>query len=130
MEKADELFEKYAKELELDTQVDVTNLRDKLESLAHNRSKWMYRWRQCEKNLYRLKSAENEYIEQSVNSSPIELSKAKISKKVETDPNYKKLVDEIHDYETLIAYLEENNKILKDMGYSMTNLVELLKFEG
>jgi hypothetical protein len=90
----------------------------------------MYRCRQCQKNLYTLKAAKNEYIEQSVSASPIELSKAKVSKKVENDPNYKKLVEEIYDYETLISYLEENNKILKDMGYSMTNLVELLKFEG
>lgn len=130
MEKADDLFEKYSKELEADTHVDVTTLRDKLESLANTRSKWIFRLRQCEKNRHKLECVKRDFIADQIKGNPIELSKAKVSKNVESDSRYKSLIDEINDYDTLIKYLEDGCKILKDMGYLMTNLVELIKFEG
>ena len=130
MEKADDLFEKYSKELEIDTQVDVTNLMDKQYSLPHVRNKWLYRLRGCQKNYHRLVDAKNEFISKQIADTPVQLSSAKISKKVESDPNYKKLVEEIRDYESLIAYLDANiNKNLNSMGFDIKNIIELMKLE-
>lgn len=129
METADELFEKYSKELDVDTHVDITNLTDKMYSLPNIRNKWLMRLRQCEKNYHALEKAKNEIVEQHIGNSPVELSKVKITKKVENDPNYKKLEKELHDYTTLISYLESTNKNLIDMGYIMKNLVEMIKLE-
>ncbi len=130
MDKADELFERFSKELEIDTQVDSTNVLEKQFKLPNIRHKWMYRLRQCQKNLFTLEKARDTFIDQSIQNSAIELSKVKVSRKVEADPKYKQITEEINDYQTLIHYLDQNiNRNLTSMGYDIKNIVELMKME-
>lgn len=131
MEKADDLFEKFSRELEMDTQLDATNVLDKQYSLPNIRHKWMYRLRQCQRTMFKLVDAKNEYIEKAIQNTPIQLSKAKINRSIESDEKYKQLLEEIHSYESLIQYLDINiNKNLTSMGFDIKNIVELLKMES
>lgn len=130
MEKGEDLARKYAAEMEIDTDIDIINLKDKQFSSPRVKHKWLYRLMQAKRNLYTLMDAKEQIMNQRLSDNPLGLSKKVIATKVESDADIRMLSKEIREYEILVDYLDASvNKILGQMGFDFKNLVELIKME-
>lgn len=126
-----ELLEEYAKEIEADTQIDITNVMEKQFSSPNVKHKWLYRLMKTKKDLLILGDARDNYISESMErDNPLQLSKAAVTSKMGSNPDYRKLQMKIKDQELLVEYLEMSvNKIFSQIGFDFKNLVELMKME-
>ena len=126
-----ELLEAYAKEIESDTQIDVTNVMEKQFSSPNVKHKWLYRLMKTKKDLLTLGDARDNFIAESMErDNPLQLSKAAITSRMGTNQDYRKLQLKIKDQELLVEYLEMSvNKIFSQIGFDFKNLVELMKME-
>jgi hypothetical protein len=130
MENGADLAAKYAAEMEIDTDIDAINLKDKQYSSPRVKHKWLYRLMQCKRNLYTLMDAKEQLVNQKLADNPLNLSKKTLSTKAESDSDIRMLSKEIREYELLVDYLDASvNKILSQMGFDFKNLVELIKME-
>lgn len=126
-----ELLEEYAKEIESDTQIDVTNVMEKQFSSPNVKHKWLYRLMKTKKDLLTMGDARDNYIHETMErDNPLQLSKAAITSRLGSNQDYRKLQLKIKDQELLVEYLELNvNKIFSQIGFDFKNLVELMKME-
>jgi hypothetical protein len=126
-----DLLEKYSKEIEMDTNIDVTNLLEKQLSSPNVKHKWLFRLMKAKKHLIDLVELKDNFVNNVMSKdNPLRLSKAVISNKLETQGDYKELQKRIKEQEILVEYLDSSvNKIFSQMGFDFRNLVELLKME-
>jgi len=131
MKNALELLDEYAKEMDMDTQIDSTNIMEKQLSSPNVKHKWLYRHMKSKKILIDLVEQKEGFINNTLhNNNPLHLSKAVVAAKAGNDPTYKELQRAIKDQELLVEYLDTNiGKILSQMGFDFRNLVELMKME-
>jgi hypothetical protein len=131
MKTALELLEEYAKEMDMDTQIDSVNIMEKQLSSPNVKHKWLYRLIKSKKILIDLVEQKEGFINNTLNNNnPLHLSKAVVAAKAGNDPTYKELQRSIKDQELLVEYLDTNiGKILSQMGFDFRNLVELMKME-
>lgn len=126
-----DLLEKYSKEIEMDTSIDVTNIMEKQLSCPNVKHKWLFRLMKAKKHLIDLVDLKDNFVNNVMNrDNPLKLSKAVISNKLETQGDYKELQKKIREQELLVEYLDSSvNKIFSQMGFDFRNLVELIKME-
>jgi hypothetical protein len=126
-----DLLEKYSKEIEMDTNIDVTNILEKQLSCPNVKHKWLFRLMKAKKHLIDLVELKDNFVNNVMSKdNPLKLSKAVISNKLETQGDYKELQKRIKEQEILVEYLDSSvNKIFSQMGFDFRNLVELLKME-
>ncbi len=124
-------IDEYAKEIEMDTSIDRTNVLEKQFSSPNTKHKWLFRLIKAKKILVDLVEDKNSYIQNKiVKDNPLNLSKSVIANKAETQIEYKALQKSIRDQELLVEYLESSvNKIFSQMGFDFKNLVDLIKIE-
>jgi hypothetical protein len=125
-----DLIDQYAKEIEMDTNIDRLNVMDKQLSSPNIKHKWLFRVIKVKRNLLRLQEAKEMMILQEMESNTLRLSKAIIMSRVESNVEAKKLTRQIKEHELLIEYLDRAvDKIFSQMGFDFRNLVELIKLE-
>lgn len=125
-----DLIDQYAKEIEMDTNIDRLNVMDKQLSSPNIKHKWLFRVIKVKRNLLRLQEAKEMMILQEMESNTLRLSKAIIMSRVESNAEAKKLTRQIKEHELLIEYLDRAvDKIFSQMGFDFRNLVELIKLE-
>jgi len=126
-----DLLEKYSKEIEMDTSIDVTNIMEKQLSCPNVKHKWLFRLMKAKKHLIDLVELKDNFVNNIMNKdNPLKLSKAVIANKLETQGDYKELQKRIKEQEILVEYLDSSvNKIFSQMGFDFKNLVELMKME-
>lgn len=124
-----ELTEKYARELEIDTQVDATNLMEKQYSAPNVRHKWLYRRTQAKQYLLKLFDAKDNLLEKKMNANVLPVSVAALKKKAEGDTDIRQINRQIQDQEILVEYLDDAVKQLNQIGFDFRNLVEMMKME-
>ena len=126
-----ELLEEYSREIEMDTQIDVTNIMDKQLSSPNTKHKWLYRLMKAKRELIGMIEKKDNIIHNVVQKdNPMGLSKAVVVNKLESQMAYKDLQKKIKEYEILVEYLDSSvNKIFSQMGFDFRNLVELMKME-
>jgi cell division protein FtsL len=126
-----ELMDDYSKEIEIDTQIDVTNIMDKQLSSPNMKHKWLYRMIKTKKHLLDLIEMKDAFINTALNKdNPLRLSKAIVANKLETQGDFKNLQKMIKEQELLVEFLDSSvNKIFSQMGFDFRNLVELMKME-
>jgi len=126
-------FEKYEKELEVDTSLSRFDLLDKQMRLPATKHKWIARLINHKQNLNRLKLAKDlakeQVIEKLRDDADVIMSQAAIDKLSEKDNTIAKITKRIQDEELLILYLEKVEVMFKSLSYDVTNMVDLIKLE-
>lgn len=127
-----ELLEKYAKEAEIDTQIDAVNVLEKQFSAPNVAHKWNYRWIQAGKKLIELRQKRDSMVNDALeNDNPAKLNKAIIKAKVENSKEMKELQKDIAEYELLEKYLDRCLMHIfgSSSGFTYKNIIDLLKRE-
>jgi len=126
-----QLLEEYSKEIEIDTQIDITNIMDKQFSSPNVKHKWLYRLTKSKKDLFDLIDAKDDYINGIMDKdNPLNLSKAVLSNKAERNKDFKSIKKKIKEQELLVEFLDSAvNKIFTQIGFDFKNIVELMKME-
>ena len=124
-------IDEYAKEIEMDTSIDVTNIMEKQLSCPNTKHKWLFKLIKAKKNLIDLVEAKDFYIQNKLaKDNPLNLSKSVIANKAESQMEFRALQKSIKEQELLVEYLDSSvNKIFSQMGFDFKNLVDLMKME-
>src|SRR6478752_471850 len=101
-----ELINQYAKEIELDTHIDILNLRDKQFSSPNTKHKWLFKLTMEKKKLIELVDKKEQLIQQKFKDCPVNLSKAAMKAKGDKDSDIIDLSKDILKQELLVEYLD------------------------
>ena len=125
------LMHEYSKKIDMDTQIDATNIFEKQLLAPNLKHQWLYKLVQCKRTLIELIEKRDDIINGLVNNNPMGInSKASVKFNAERSPDVIKLNKKIREQELLVDYLDGAvNKIFSQMGFDFKNLVELLKLE-
>lgn len=126
------MVDKYAKELEIDTELTLLNLRDRQLSQPNIRHKWLYRLMQHKRKVSELNSQLFDLVEKHSNEE-MKLSKIsmpKLKMKIDKESDVLSIKKQIQEQKEIIEYLDGVQSILSSMSFDMKNLVELLKLES
>lgn len=123
-------IEQYARELDIDTQVDVTNVMEKQMSAPNVRHKWLYRLTQAKQGLLQLVTQKEALLEQKMQGNPLPVSAPVLKRKAESDADIRKLNLAIQQQELLVGHLNDAVKQIQQMSFDFKNLVELMKMEN
>lgn len=130
MENPLDLIEKYAKEIESDTQIDISNIMEKQLSAPNVKHKWLYRLTQTKRQLFKLLELKEDMLTKELSGNVLNLPKASIARKLDNNADMIKINRLIREQELLIEYLDNNvNKVFSQMGFDFRNIVELMKME-
>ena len=129
MEPYDQI-EQYAKDLDIDTQVDVTNVLEKQMSAPNVRHKWLYKLVQSKQALLRLLDQKEALMQQKMQGNVLPVSAPALKRKAEGDSDIRSLNNKIHQQELLVEYLDGAVKQINQIGFDFKNLVELMKMEN
>jgi hypothetical protein len=127
-----DLLEKYSKEIEEDTQIDIGNIREKQLSAPNVKHKWLYRLTMERKKLLNLLEEKESLVKQEIDKNPMcnQLASRVLKEKAEKNEKIVNLNKTIQKQELVVEYLDSAvNKIFVQMGFDFRNLVELLKLE-
>jgi hypothetical protein len=125
-----DLIKEYSEQIEEDTKIDVLNLKDKQLSSPNVKHKWLFKLTMEKKKLLELLDKKDRIVAEKMKDNPLELSKARIQAKANTDDTMININKDIKKQELMIEYLDGAvNKIFSQMGFDFRNLVELLKME-
>lgn len=125
-----ELLDEYARQIEIDTQVDITNIMEKQLSAPGVKHKWLYKLTQSKKDLLRLIELKDSIMEKAIEANKIDLPITKIKAAIEKSSEVKELNKKIKEQELLVEYLDKCvDKIFSQMGFDFKNIVELMKME-
>lgn len=126
------MIDTYAKELEVDMELSILNLKDR--QLAHPtiRHKWLYRLIKHKRRVGELKEELEDLVyELTAKEEKLErVSLPRLNAKIEKDPTVialKRLKDA--EYKT-VEYLDGVQNILSSMSFDMKNIVEIMKLEN
>jgi Tfp pilus assembly protein PilN len=123
-------IEQYAKDLDIDTQVDVTNIMEKQMSAPNVRHKWLYKLVQSKQGLLRLLDEKEALMQHKMQGNPLPVSAPALKRKAEGDLDIRTLNNKIHQQELLVEYLDGAVKQINQIGFDFKNLVELMKMEN
>jgi hypothetical protein len=126
-----ELMEDYSKEIEMDTQIDVTNVMENQLSAPNVKHKWLFRLIKSKKQLLELVEIKENFLNNALQKdNPLKLSKAVVASKLESQMDFKSIQKKIKEQELLVEFLDSAvNKIFSQIGFDFKNIVELLKME-
>ncbi len=125
-----DLIEKYAAELDIDTQVDITNIMDKQLSAPNVRHKWLYKLVQAKQGLLALYDEKEALMQVKMAGNALPISNPSVKKKAESDVDVYAITKKIHRQELLVDYLDGAVKQINQIGFDFKNLVELMKMEN
>lgn len=125
------LLEEYSKEIEMDTQIDVTNVMEKQLSSPNTKHKWLFRLMKSKKALLDLIELKENFLNGALlKDNPLRLSKAVVASKLETQADFKNIQKKIKEQELVVEFLDGAvNKIFTQIGFDFKNIVELMKME-
>jgi len=128
-----ETIDKYGKELEEDTKINMMNLRDAQMQLPGIKHKWVSRLINHKMELAKTKSliikAKETFISEQLNDPKVKMSRPALEKRAEGADIVKRLKSKVRDEEFIIMYLEKVEHILRNMSFDIKNLTEILKLE-
>ena len=128
-----EIIDKYAKELEEDTLINMLNLRDSQMRLPGMKHKWTARLINHKMELSKTNSliikAKDVIIEKQITNNKIKMSRPSLEKAADTHVTVIRLREKIKEEEFIIMYLEKVEQILRSMTFDIKNLTEILKLE-
>ncbi len=126
------MIDKYAKEMEIDTELSLLNLRDRQLSQPNIRHKWLYRLMQHKRKKAQLNFKLSQIIDNR-SQEEIKLSRLsmpKLKAKIDKESDVISIKRQIQEENEVIDYLDSVQSILSSMSFDMKNLVELLKLES
>lgn len=127
-----EILDKYTKELEEDTKINMLNLRDAQMRLPAIKHKWVARLINHRMEISKTKSliikAKDAIIEKQINNK-IKLSRPALEKNAESHDTVIRLKKRIKEEEFVVMYLDKVEQIFKSMTFDIKNLTEILKLE-
>ena len=124
------LIEQYAKELDIDTQIDLTNVMEKQMSAPNVRHKWLYRLTQSKQGLLRLLDEKEALMHHKMQGNPLPVSAPALKRKAEGDSDIRTLNTKIREQELLVEHLDGAVKQINQIGFDFKNLVEMMKMEN
>ena len=128
-----EIIDKYTKELENDTELNMLNLRDVQMRLPALKHKWVARLINHKIELNKAKSliikAKETIIEKQLSTCKITMSRSSLEKNAEKHDTVIRLKTKVKEEEFTIMYLEKVEQIFKSMTFDVKNLTEILKLE-
>lgn len=128
------LLETYLKEIEIDTSVDILNVKEKQLRLPAIKQKWVGRFIRHKQELIKAthnkEALQHKIIRETIQRSPVELRKdANLIKQVENTDSIKKISEQIEELKLILELLEKVEKIFSNMTFDFKNIVELQKME-
>ena len=130
MSNPNELLERYAIELDTDTQVDITNIMEKQLSAPNVKHKWLYKLTQAKQQMLKLMYARDEIRQTIIDSNNLPISDVVLKRKSSNDPRIIALEKDIAQYQILVDYLDVAVKQINQIGFDFKNIVELMKMEN
>lgn len=128
-----EIIDKYAKELEDDSQLDRMNVSEKQLKLPAIRAKWITRFINTKQDLNELYGILDEAIdkvsEKIKKESQIAISTPTAEKQAESNDLVKKIRKQIKENQLIIEFLEKVEKSTHVMTYDIKNVVDIIKSE-
>jgi hypothetical protein len=128
-----ELLDKYAKELEEDTEINRMILCDVQMKLPAIKHKWVARLINHKVEVDEVKSliiqAKETIIEKQLSNTKVKMSRPSLEKNAESHETVIKLRNRVREVGFVIMYLEKVEKILSNMSFDIKNLTEIMKQE-
>lgn len=127
----EELQKLYEKEVEIDTEIDATNVLAKQMSLPGIRHKWIYRLIQAKKGLLELMDQKEKIINSAIAKDSIGVTSQTAKRRnAENSSSVVEINKSIKDMELLVEYLDYVvNKVFAQVVWEIKNLVDLMKME-
>ena len=125
------LFEKYKKELEIDTIIDEINVKEVQMKLPAIKHKWVARLIQAKADLKKLQSIRSAAVNQLKKqiSPPVDIPDTNKAKAASKQSIVQKIDEEISQQELIIDYLTRVEVIMRNMSFDLSNLVRILTLE-
>lgn len=124
-----ELIERYKLELEIDTNVDETNIKEVQLKLPGIKHKWVARLIQAKADLYKLQQVRSKALEKIKIKPPIDLNTKQELSAASKNDIIVKIDAEIVQQEIVIDYLSRVEVIMKSLTYDIKNVIEIMKME-
>ncbi len=126
-----DIFEKYKKEIELDTAVDEINIKDVQLKLPAIKHKWVARLIHAKSDLKRLQSARWTALEQikNPNTPPVRLPEDNKMAAASKQAVVVRIDQQISQQELIIEYLTKVEVIMKSMTYDLANAIKIIQLE-
>lgn len=127
-----DILEKYIAQISEEMKISRMNVQEVQLLLPSKKHFWAARLIEHKRKLLTLKKNKDNLIKAIVenkNSSPVELSKANMTKVAEAEDAVKKISDDILEQEYIIEYLEKVEKIYSAFSFDIKNIIELIKME-
>ena len=127
-----EILDKYTKELEEDTKINMLNLRDAQMRLPGIKHRWASRLINHKMEISKTKSliikAKDAIIDKQMDGK-ITMSRPSLEKKAESNDIVIRLRKKVKQEEFIVMYLEKVEQILRSMTFDIKNITEILKLE-
>jgi len=128
-----DLFKKYEEEIRKIIALDELNMRDIQMNLPAQRHYWISRLMGHKQEIISLKNTRKKAIKKLVEKlkleSPVGMSTAGLKNAAEDHDVVQKIDEEIAYNELLVEYLSKVEANIKDTGFSIKNMLEIIKLE-
>jgi hypothetical protein len=128
-----EIIDKYKRELDEDTKIEVLNLCDAQMKLPAIKHKWVSRLlnhkMEQDKIEKLITEAKHTIVTKQTKDSKVKVSKASLEKMAEDHPTVLKLKEKLKEEGFVIMYLEKVEQIFKSMSFDIRNITEIMKLE-
>jgi|TARA_R110000787_G_scaffold336_8_gene1226 hypothetical protein len=120
------IIDPYAREFEIDVELDIKNMASKTLSHPNLHHKWHYRLMQHKKKIHELKAELEVFIrDESVKEKQLaKVSMAKLNTKINNTTTALDITRRIKDEEFIVDYLDGCMKILTNMAFNYKTLAE------
>ena len=126
-------IDKYMKEIEADTKLDVFNVKDVQSKLPGTKHKWVGRLIRHKQNLQqldeKLKIHKAKLLKQVKEEAPYNVSDPAVNRAIEEQQSVADIKKEIADEKLIIQFLEKIERIFSSMTFDIKNLTEIMKLE-
>lgn len=124
-----DLLEKYRVELELDTTVDETNIKEVQLKLPAIKHKWVARLIQAKSDLLKLQQARTEALDKIKVNSPVDINSKQRLSAASKHEVITKIDSKMLQQDIIIDYLNRVENIMKSFTYDIKNVIEIMKME-
>lgn len=124
---------KLIEEFNSDVEITFQNIREKSFLVSTIRAKWLARYFKEKENLERIKKAKAKILQQKIGDSQTKESILRLKNESiisKNDETIQKLNTMAKTTQDSIEYIERSFSILDNLGFSIKNIIEILKLEA
>lgn len=124
---------KLIEEFNSDVEITFQNIREKSFLVSTIRAKWLARYFKEKENLERIKKAKAKILQQKIGDSQTKESILRLKNESiisKNDETIQKLNTMAKTTQDNIEYIERGFSILDNLGFSIKNIIEILKLEA